>query len=718
MDVNMEEVVKPVSDSDIRAGAGSKVVITIGPSCQDVPTLVKLLEAGVTCARINLSWGTREYHARSLSNLAEAMKQTRRLCSVFVDTVGREVVVRREVEYDETGWPMQKGDTKVDVKQDEIITITTDPTAKPSSKLFPVSFPGFTTMVEVGHQLQIGRFLATGAEGASIFLSVLEKSETTVTCVALNSAVLDGLLTVMTCHSEDEDYEGDFVLPLFTEHDAECIKYLGSRFEVDFVNLSFCNREEDLFLARSFLDSVGMQYTKIVAKIERKSSVRNFEGIAHSADGLIISRGNLGLDFEPEAMALLQKRIISRCNQLGKPVLITRLVDTMVDTPRPTRAEATDVANAVLDGVDGMLLGAETLRGDHPVLTVETVLRLAHAAEQHFDYRSHHEELMGKAYLEEVATRQAYDSVSDFGTNSNSGHSPGHTVHSLHTHRMQPISSSQAIQTPPGLQGNSDEEGSEEGAHGIGTPAANGTLETGTLALEATIGSPAQPYVSEFGSLPLRMTEGSSLQLNRILLTHAPHMNKLESLASSATRVAEKISAGLIIVMVQSGRTVSLVSKYRPPMPIMAVVVPKLKSTKLGWQLEGKYLARQTCLLRGVVPMMAAPMSEESEDLISEAICAAHMQRLVKPNDYVVCLKSVKGSMVVKVVQVNRYGSGLRVMTGPNSSIGHAEEADIIGDDSPFGGWIMPVSPRGPASPLSMARSSVASPKISNSQTA
>lgn len=109
-------------------------------------------------------------------------------------------------------------------------------------------------------------------------------------------------------------------------------------------------------------------------------------------------------------------------------------------------------------------------------------------------------------------------------------------MHSLHTHRMQPISSSQAIQTPPGLQGNSDEEGSEEGAHGIGTPAANGTLETGTLALEATIGSPAQPYVSEFGSLPLRMTEGSSLQLNRILLTHAPHMNKLESLASSATR--------------------------------------------------------------------------------------------------------------------------------------------------------------------------------------
>ena len=370
----------------------------------------------------------------------------------------------------------------------------------------------------------------------------------------------------------------------------------SSRFEVDFVNLSYCNHEEDLYAARSFLDSLGMQYTKIVAKasrgrgagtgggvevcgvwdswtragwwwwsiraslqergagvpppprrlavthrqarhlhthtripsgvlpqIERKSSVRNFEGIANSADGIIISRGNLGLDFEPEAsvyplvlffaagptlgivalcsrdcgmqllvcgwavgcfaapgcdmrpartpsapslqaMALLQKRIIARCNQLGKPVLITRVVDTMVATPRPTRAgghagllwqgaegragllrlagtvpaglpyalppptlpllpstllplllpspntmktcsaEATDVANAVLDGADGMLLGAETLRGLHPLVTAETVLRLCHAAEQHFDFRSHHEELMGEAYQARLCT--------------------------------------------------------------------------------------------------------------------------------------------------------------------------------------------------------------------------------------------------------------------------------------------------------------------------
>lgn len=100
----------------------------------------------------------------------------------------------------------------------------------------------------------------------------------------------------------------------------------------------------------------------------------------------------------PQLMSLLQKRLVGRCNLLGKPVIVTRFVDTMVNTPRPTRAEATDVANAVLDGVDGVLLGAETLRGQYPVLTVQTVVRLCRAAELHFDYRSHHELMVNESF--------------------------------------------------------------------------------------------------------------------------------------------------------------------------------------------------------------------------------------------------------------------------------------------------------------------------------
>jgi hypothetical protein len=127
---------------------------------------------------------------------------------------------------------------------------------------------------------------------------------------------------------------------------------------------------------------------------------------------------------------------------------------------------------------------------------------------------------------------------------------------------------------------------------------------------------------------------------------------------------------------------------------MQAVVVPKLKSSKLGWQLEGKYLARQTCVLRGVVPMLAAPMSEGSEDLINEAVCAAFLQKLVKPLQYVVVLRSVRGNQMVKVVQVSSDGTGIRNMTGLNSS-GNMEEPDIISDSSPFGAYVMPTSPSG-----------------------
>ncbi|KAI3434821.1 hypothetical protein D9Q98_002878 [Chlorella vulgaris] len=711
LDVEMEEVVRPVTPGELRCGWGTKVVATIGPSCQDVPTLARLLQAGLTCARVDLSWGTTDNHVRSLQNLDEAMKQTRLLCSVWLDTTGREVMVRRPIEYDSQGWPRQAaGDIKL--HKDQVFKITTDPTAVASPTLYPVIHPGFTRLVEVGQSLQIGAHLATGTEGSSLFAEVVDVAESEVTCVASNDAVLDGVLSVVLCHGEDEDFQSDFGLPLVTEHDVECMKRMGRDFEIDYVSVSFCNSVDDLYSMRHLLDSLSMQQTKIIAKVERKAAVRNFEAIAHAADGIIMSRGNLGLDFEAEVMALLQKRIISRCNQLGKPVLITRIVDTMVSSPRPTRAEATDVANAVLDGVDGLLLGAETLRGKFPVETVQTVLKLAGAAEAHFDYHTHHENLMAEAYEEEVAFRRADMSLSDLGMYSfQNTTSQRHRANGagLSPHTSASSEHVAGSGDPAVLSGPTAVQGIGTGpAGGIELAAAGGKAPPQHHAQHSsdsasTSGTPfvrqqscATPYISAFGSLPPRFDERSP-QLNRVLLTHAPYMSKLESLASSATRTAEKINAGLIVVSVQSGRTVSLVAKYRPPMPIMAVVVPKLKSDALGWSLDGKYLARQTLVLRGVVPMLAAPMSDSagSEDLLSEAIHAAFLQRLVKPLDFVVCIMSHRGSMAVKVVQVNTGGAGMRSMGGGDTSpLGGTGLADGVPDHSPFGAYFVPPSQR------------------------
>ncbi|KAL4434114.1 hypothetical protein ABPG75_000555 [Micractinium tetrahymenae] len=800
LDVGIEECLKSTPAYEVKAGAGTKLVITVGPSCQDVATLAKLLQAGVTCARVDLSWGTKEYHARSLANLAEAMLQTRRLCSVWLDTTGREVVVRRPVEYDASGWPRQVDD-KMTVQKEQEVVITTDPTIECGPNLLPVNYPGFPDIVDVGQTLQVGRYLATGSEGVSLYLEVVDIEDDKVICRATNSATLDGLLTVMVCHTCDEDFRADFALPLLTEHDVECMRFLGSQFEVDFISLSYCNAATDLYSCRALLDSLGMQQTKIIAKIERKAAVRNFEPIAHVADGIIISRGNLGLDFDAEVMALLQKRIISRCNQLGKPVLITRIVDTMITTPRPTRAEATDVANAVLDGVDGLLLGAETLRGRYPVDTADTVLKLCHSAEQHFDYRTHHETLMGEAYEEEVSLGRADVSVSDFrmylgegsptttlarggarrsrffkarsfganllgarsstsedggpyggagggGGREANGAAGGGGAGSPHVgFQVGGATPAPPLACPTALAGigTGPAVGAELAAQGISQAAQGGQVTPGPSSpgfqppasppdgppsadrgglmgeLSASSSAPApalppQPHISMFGSLPPTLS-GSSPQLQAILATHAPYMSKLESIASSATRTAEKINAGLIMVMVQTGRTVSLVAKYRPPMPILAVVVPQLKATQLGWRLEGKFLARQALALRGVVPMMAAPMSDTGEDLLSEAVHSAFLQRLVRPNDYVVCIMSHRGSMVVKVVQVNRIGAGLKTMSGLNSGGIGSESPDIISERSPFGAYMPPHSPMvrsgvppspsrtlsGRPSPLSMA---------------
>ncbi|KDD75873.1 hypothetical protein H632_c460p0, partial [Helicosporidium sp. ATCC 50920] len=149
-------------------------------------------------------------------------------------------------------------------------------------------------------------------------------------------------------------------------------------------------------------------------------------------------------------------------------------------------------------------------------------------------------------------------------------------------------------------------------------------------------------------------------------------VNKLESVASTATRTAEKIGAGLIVVMSQTGRTVSLVSKFRPPMPILAVVVPTLRSNGLSWKLEGRNLARQCLVMRGVWPMLAAPMSEANEELLDEAVAVAHAEKLVKGGDHVVCILSQRGALVVKVVQVDETGAGIKLLADANALLGDA----------------------------------------------
>uniref|UniRef100_A0A061QK13 Pyruvate kinase n=1 Tax=Tetraselmis sp. GSL018 TaxID=582737 RepID=A0A061QK13_9CHLO len=564
---------------------GTKVCATLGPACHDVDTLARLLNSGMTSARVDLTWGNVEFHKRSLRNLAEACKRTKRLCGVMVDTLGREVYVKREFEHDSMGWPVSR--EALEFKKGHQVTLTTRD-AEASSELLPVTFPGFPSMCQIGDEIFIGRYLVTGAESASCYARVVELE---------SDASMSGLLTIFHVERSSHSVSNlQNTLPALMESDIEALRQLKDEFDIDWLCLSYARSAQDVLDARQILDELGMADTEIMAKVETRQALLEFKNILRHADGIIISRGNIGLDVQPEKMCLVQKTIISACNVVGKPVCITRVVDTMANTPRPTRAEATDVANAVLDGVDGILLGAETLRGKYPVETVKCVTSIAIQAEKNFDHQKHFEFLMDES-LDESAL---------FGEDS-------------------------GLWAP--MQGNIP-------THLTLTTAHSSSSLSGTAT--AAGGVTSSKSVSSFNEVA-----GSAVQTGR------PYLSKLESICSSAVRAAEKVRAKLIVVFTNKGRTARLVAKYRPPMPILTVVIPYLTTDRLKWKLIGRGVARQCQVVRGVCPVLAAPFQHGGEDVLREALELGMEMELVGPDDHVVCVQRLQDDMSLQVLKVS-----------------------------------------------------------------
>lgn len=589
------------------------VVITIGPACHDVDTLAALLEAGATAARCDLTWGPLGFHRAALANLNAAMARTRRLCAVLLDTSGREIYVDRStaLAVDASGWPVHGVD--VDVAAGDTVRLVCGATAPsrrgaptpppagaaadstvPSIVTLDVSYGGLAAMAAAGDTIVVGRYLATGSEETSVYLTATAVDGDTITATAANAASLGGLLTVFHCERAAAglaNAQND--LPALCGEDREAIAALVAEYEVDFVSLSFTRSVADVAECRDFLDGLpdgGGTATRILAKLETRQSLLEFDAILDAADGVILSRGNLGLDAPPEKMALIQKAAAAAANRAGKPILMTRVVDTMVTAPRPTRAEATDVANAVLDGVDAILLGAETLRGKHPVATVATVLAICRQAEAVFDHAGHFDRVM----LDAVAADEGWspDAVAALGL------ARGASSASLDAEPLTPSGSFPRL--------------ASRGA-ALGAAPSSGGLSTGS----------------------------------------PPYLSRLEAVASSAVRAAAKVRAALILVYTQSGQAAQLVAKYRPPTPIVALVIPRLSSDGMTWRLEGRSVARQSLIVRGLLPVLAAP-APSSESLLEESIVMASTFGLVAPGDHVVVVQMMRDSFAIKIVTGER----------------------------------------------------------------
>jgi pyruvate kinase len=335
----------------------TKIVCTIGPASDSLDVMKKILVAGMDVARLNFSHGTHEQHTERLSRLHQATAEAGKTLAIMLDTKGPEI---------RTGM-FQGG--KVTLNQGERVTITTEQLIG-DARRFYVTYQKLPLSVRPGNSILINDGL--------INLRVLSTSEQEVECEVVAGGEISDQKGV--------NLPGVFVdLPSVTEKDIADINF-GIDHEVDFIAASFIRQASDVIAIRRVLEARESDI-HIIAKIETEEGVHNLKEIIKVSDGIMVARGDMGVVMPTEDVPMIQKKIIERCNRIGKPVITaTQMLESMVHSPRPTRAEASDVANAILDGTDAVMLSGETASGQYPVEAVAMMARIAERTEKDLKY--------------------------------------------------------------------------------------------------------------------------------------------------------------------------------------------------------------------------------------------------------------------------------------------------------------------------------------------
>jgi pyruvate kinase len=336
----------------------TKIVCTIGPASEDPETLKRLILAGMNVARLNFSHGSHEEHGRRIDAVRQAAAELGRTVAILLDTKGPEI---------RTG-ELQGGEAEL--KAGDRLTLTTEPILGNAQRV-SVSYEGLPADVQPGSTILI--------DDGLIRLDVEAVEGTEIHCRVANGGLLKNRKGV--------NLPGLKVnLPGITSKDADDIVF-GIQKGVDFIAASFVRKPEDILEIRKILEEHDADI-EIIAKIENSEGLEHLDEILEVADGLMVARGDLGVEIPAEEVPLVQKEMIRKCNNLGKPVITaTQMLDSMQRNPRPTRAEASDVANAILDGTDAVMLSGETAAGKYPVEAVETMDRIALRTEKALRYR-------------------------------------------------------------------------------------------------------------------------------------------------------------------------------------------------------------------------------------------------------------------------------------------------------------------------------------------
>lgn len=335
----------------------TKIVCTIGPASGSRPKIRSLVQAGMSVARLNFSHGSHEAHAEYIRNIREVAVETGLPVAILQDLPGRKL---------RTG---SLRDSQVKLKKDAVITLTTQSIVGDEQRL-SVNLPTLSQDVRTGNEILLG--------DGDIQLKVTAVVGKDVQCRTVSGGRLKSRMGVTI---PGVSLSG----PFLTEEDKQHLLF-GLEHQVDLVALSFVSRAEDVAEVRKFLQGKGKDIP-LISKIERRQAVDNFEKILSLSDGIMVARGDLGLEIPLPQVPIVQKEIIRKCNHAGKPVITaTQMLESMVHSPSPTRAEVTDVANAVLDGSDAIMLSAETSVGRFPIAATGMMCRIAEEAEATLPY--------------------------------------------------------------------------------------------------------------------------------------------------------------------------------------------------------------------------------------------------------------------------------------------------------------------------------------------
>ncbi len=336
----------------------TKIVCTIGPACETEEILAAMCRAGMNTARLNFSHGTHEEHRQRIERIKKVREELDLPVAIMLDTKGPEFRIKT----------FQNG--KITLAEGDTFAFTSK-NVQGTQERVAVSFPGLAQALEIGDRILVNNGL--------LIFEVVKLTDTDAVCTVLSGGELSD--------QKSMSFPNKIVSRTYLSEQDKADLLFGIQNDVDYVAASFVSTRQNLIELKSYLKENGGEDIAIIAKIENRTGIDNIHEICEECEGIMIGRGDLGVEVPFEELPYIQKYLVTECRLLGKRVITaTEMLESMIYNPRPTRAEISDVANAVYDGTSAVMLSGETAAGKHPVEAVQTMGKIAEETEKHIHY--------------------------------------------------------------------------------------------------------------------------------------------------------------------------------------------------------------------------------------------------------------------------------------------------------------------------------------------